>query len=58
MQVSDLDLGMEILRHSSLHPRRLRISLSTRSSRTKQVLDPVVMVNTFNLVHTFYWRPA
>jgi hypothetical protein len=42
MQVSDLDLGMEILRHSDSESQetKARRSLSSRSSGIKQVPDP------------------
>jgi hypothetical protein len=40
IQASDLDLGMEILRHSGYVSQEARRSLSSRSSGTKQVPDP------------------
>ena len=51
IQVSDLDLGMEILRHSGYESQgtKARIPLSSRSSGTKQVPDPGMVVHTFNL---------
>jgi hypothetical protein len=50
MQVSDLDLGMELLRHSGYESQKIKIgrSLSSRSSGIKGVVE-----HTFNLHHTF-----
>ena len=70
-QVSDLDLGMEILRHSGYEKLRFRQGVhafnpgSPRQEDlcvqgqpgTKQVPDPGMVVHTFNLGHTFCWRP-
>jgi hypothetical protein len=60
IRVSDLDLGLEILRHSVYESQEtnMKRSLSSRSSETKQVPDPGVVVCTFNLGHTFCWRPT
>jgi hypothetical protein len=55
IQVSDLDLGMEILRHSDYEFQKIETerSLSSRSSGIKSM-----MAHTFNLGHTFCWRPT
>jgi len=60
IQVSDLDLSMKVLRHSGCESQatKARRSPSSRSSRTKQVPDPGLVVHTFNLGHTFFWRPT
>jgi hypothetical protein len=51
--VSDLDLGTEILRHSGYESQiKTGRSLSSRSSGIKGVV-----AHTFNLGHTFCWRP-
>jgi hypothetical protein len=47
---SDLDLGMEILRHSGYGFQNIK-SLSSRSSGIKGVVE-----HTFNLGYTFCWR--
>jgi hypothetical protein len=46
---SDLDLGMEILRHSSYGFQKIK-SLSSRSPGIKGVVE-----HTFNLGYTFCW---
>jgi hypothetical protein len=48
IEVSDLDLGMEILRHSGYGFQKMKF-LSSRSSGIKDVVE-----HTFNLVYTFY----
>jgi hypothetical protein len=67
IQVSDLDLDMEILRHSShqkpahaCNPKRLRQGDPWVQGQpgTKQAPDPGMVVHTFNLGHTFCWRPT
>ena len=52
--VSDLDLGMEILRHSGYEFQKIKTgrSQSSRSSGIKGVME-----HTFNLDYTFCWRP-
>jgi hypothetical protein len=47
---------MEILRQSGCESQetKARRSLSSRSSGTKQVLDPGVMTHTFDPGHTFW----
>jgi hypothetical protein len=59
-KVSDLDLGMEILRYNGYESQKIKTgrSLSSRSSGTKQVSDPGMVAHTFNLGHTFGWRPT
>jgi hypothetical protein len=59
--VSDLDLSMEILRHSGYE--KLRYTWLRQGDlwvqghpATKQVPDPGVVAHTFNLGHTFFWR--
>jgi hypothetical protein len=54
IQVSDLDLGMEILRHSGCEFQKIKTgrSLSSRSSGIKGVV-----AHSFNLGYTFCWRP-
>jgi hypothetical protein len=49
---------MEILRNSDYESQetKARRSLSSKSSGTKQVPDPGVVAQIFNLGHTFYWR--
>jgi hypothetical protein len=49
---------MDILKHNGYESQKTkaRRSLSSRSSGTKQVPDPIVVTHTFNLGHTFYWR--
>jgi hypothetical protein len=48
IEVSHLDLGMEILRHSGYGFQKIK-SLSSRSSRIKGVVE-----HTFNLGYTFH----
>ena len=50
IEVSDLDLGMEILRHSGYGFQKIKSS-SSRSSGIKGVVE-----HTFNLGYTFCWR--
>jgi hypothetical protein len=54
IEVSYLDLGMEILRHSSYGFQKIKTgrSLSSRSSGIKGVVE-----HTFNLGYTFSCRP-
>ena len=54
IQISDLDLGMEILRYSGYEYQETK----ARSYGTKQVPDAAVVVHTFNLGHAFCWRPT
>jgi hypothetical protein len=49
IEVSDLDLGMEILRHSGYGFQKIK-SPSSRSSGIKGVVE-----HTFNLGYTFCW---
>jgi hypothetical protein len=51
---------MEILRHSGYESQesKTRRSLISRPSGTNEVLDPDVVVHTFNVGHTFCWRPT
>jgi hypothetical protein len=49
IEVFDLDLGMEILKHSGYGFQKIK-SLNSRSSRIKGV------EHTFNLGYTFCWR--
>jgi hypothetical protein len=60
MQVSDLDLDMEILKHSGYESQetKARRCLISSSSGTKQGLDPGVVAHIINLGHTICWRPA
>jgi hypothetical protein len=55
IQVSDLDLGMEILRHSGYEFQKIKTGrpLNSRSSGIKGVV-----AHTFNLGYTFCWRPT
>jgi hypothetical protein len=50
IEVSDLDLGMEILRHSGYGFQKIK-SPSSRSAGIKGVFH-----HTFNLGYTFCWR--
>jgi hypothetical protein len=50
IEVSDLDLGMEILRHCGYGFQKIK-SPSSRSSGIKGVVE-----HTFNLGYTFYWK--
>jgi hypothetical protein len=54
IEVSDLDLGMEILRHTGYGFQKIKTgrSPSSRSSGIKGVVE-----YTFNLGYTFFWRP-
>ena len=49
--MSDLNLGMDILRHSGYESQKIKSgrSLSSRSSGTKQVPDPGLVACTLNL---------
>jgi hypothetical protein len=71
-QVSDLDLCMEILRHSgheklrpgkvvqAFNPRRLRQGDFWVPSHpgTKKIPNPGMVLHFFNLSYTFCWRPT
>ena len=54
MEVSDLGLGMEILKHSGYEFQKIKTGrfLSSRSSGIQGVV-----AHTFNLGYTFSWRP-
>jgi hypothetical protein len=55
IEVSDLGLGMEMLRHSGYEFQKIKTGRSP-SSRSSGIKD--VVACTFNLGYTFCWRPT